>query len=42
MARCDDEEEGKQVERMESEAEKHVSSGNEFADNYEIYINLCS
>ena len=39
MARCDDEEEGKQVERMESEAEKYVSSGNEFADNYEIYIN---
>ena len=39
MARCDDEEEGKQVERMESEADKYMSNSNEFADNYEIYIN---
>ena len=39
MARCDDEEEGKQVERMESESEKYVNMENEFSENREIYIN---
>ena len=39
MSRCDDEDEGKQVERMESESDKHANTENEFSDNREIYIN---
>ena len=39
MKNCDDEEEGKQVERMESESEKYASAKNEFSNNKEIYIN---
>ena len=39
MSRCDDEDEGKQIERMESESAKYANSENEFSDNKEIYIN---
>ena len=39
MERCDEEEEGKQVERMESDSEKYADMANEFSDNREIYIN---
>ena len=39
MKRCDEEEEGKQVERMESESGKYLNMENEFSDNREIYIN---
>ena len=39
MERCDEEEEGKQVERMESESDKYADMENEFSNNREIYIN---
>ena len=39
MKTCDDEQEAKQIERMESQAEKNKSEGNLQPDNYEIYIN---
>ena len=39
MKVCDDEDEGKQVERMESEAGKYSKMKNEFSSNREIYIN---
>ena len=39
MKRCDDEDEGKQLERMESEPEKYAQHLNEFSENREIYIN---
>ena len=39
MARCDDEDEGKQVERMESESDKYSQNKNEFSKNREVYIN---
>lgn len=39
MKHCNDEEQGKQVERMESESDKYAKAENEFADNREIYIN---
>ena len=39
MEKCDEEEEGKQVERMESESQKYTDRVNEFAGNMEIYIN---
>ena len=39
MARCDDDEQGKQVERMESESDKYLNIKNEFSENREIYIN---
>ena len=39
MEHCDDEDEGKQVERMESESEKYSQHTNEFSENREIYIN---
>ncbi len=39
MKHCDDEEQGKQVERMESEADKYKKTENEFSHNREIYIN---
>jgi len=39
MERCDDEDQGKQVERMESESGKYSQDKNEFSENREIYIN---
>ena len=39
MKRCDDEDEGKQVERMESESGKYSNMKNEFSENREVYIN---
>ena len=39
MKNCDDVEQGKQVERMESEADKYEKTENEFSHNREIYIN---
>ena len=39
MKNCDDVEQGKQVERMESEADKYEKTENEFSQNREIYIN---
>ena len=38
MKRCDDEDEGKQLERMESEPEKYAQHPNEFSENRESYI----
>ena len=39
MKTCDDEDQGKQVERMESAPEKYSEMLNEFSQNREIYIN---
>tara|TARA_A100001011_G_scaffold399299_1_gene507296 strand:- start:3960 stop:4619 length:660 start_codon:yes stop_codon:yes gene_type:complete len=39
MHHCDDEDQGKEIEKKESEYEKSSLSGNDIADNCEIYIN---